>query len=237
MNRRPSIRYDAVSFLNSHPRRSESQTRSSEDWIRSSIDQARLSMDRTRTSEGYFRPGSSHQRVSENRGRNSEKCGCISSRHLRPSENRGPSTNTNTETPRPIPCLKSSYTTYTISSKQDYTSTSTSKPEYTTSPSSIDSLLQGPNKSGLACGITRGLGVLSRGFSRLRVRVGLARVRGRERGRGRGCGHVGRRLRGVREYRGLQRRDLEDGDGDRDGQERDICDIEVEEEKRCFVYG
>jgi len=193
--RRPSIRCDAISFINSRPSLSESRIRSSEDRIR--------------TSESYTRTSESHKRFSEI--------------HLPPSNANHASTN-RSSSPRPVACLRSSYTDYI---RPVDTSSEKAEPEYTVTPYTDDSYRVN-QKSGLACGITRGFWVLSRGCARLRVTW----IRARGRGRGRDRGRVVRRLKDG-SWKGAVVSEEELGEEDEDGGER--VD-EKEGERGCFVY-
>ena len=194
--RRPSIRCDAISFINSRPSLSESRIRSSED--------------RVRTSESYTRTSENYTRFSES--------------HLRPSKSNHVSTN-RSSSPRPVACLKSSYTDYI---KPVDTSSEKAEPEYTMTvyndPSPVVT-----TKSGLACGIARGFRVLSRGCARLRVTWIRAR------GRGRGRAHMGRRLRNKRGV-------IVFVEEVQEGEEKDVVNEkenrldEKEVERVCFVY-
>lgn len=185
--RRPSIRCDAMSFINSRPSLSEGRIRSSEDQIR--------------TSESYTRTSESSLRCNES--------------DLRPSNSKDFPTDAPTthSAPRPVACIKSSYTNYI---RPVDTASDIREPGYTTTSCTASSPLVN-DKSGLASGITRGFRVLSRGCARLRVR--WVRVRGR----GQGRRHVVRRCRGSRLL-------VEDEDGD-----EDVVD-EKEVERVFFVY-
>ena len=194
--RRPSIRCDAISFINSRPSLSESRIRSSEDRIR--------------TSESYTRTSESHKRFSES--------------HLRPS-NSNHATTDRSSSPRPVACLKSSYTDYI---RRDDSASEKAEPEYTVTPYTDDSYRVN-HKSGLACGITRGFRVLSRGCARLRVTWIRAR------GRGRGRGHVGRRVRDKRGVVVFVEEVQEDEGKDVVSEEENRLD-EKELERGCFVY-
>ena len=198
--RRPSIRCDAISFINSRPSLSESRIRSSEDRIRTSESY-------TRTSESYTRTSESHKRFSEI--------------HLPPSTSNHATTD-RSSSPRPVACLKSSYTDYI---RRDDSASEKAEPEYTVTPYTDDSYRVN-HKSGLACGITRGFRVLSRGCARLRVTWIRAR------GRGRGRGRVIRRLKDG-SWKGVVVSEEEMLEEDEDGGER--VD-EKQEERGCFVY-
>ncbi|KAH6881310.1 hypothetical protein BKA58DRAFT_445437 [Alternaria rosae] len=186
-NLRPSIRCDAISFINSRPSLSEGRIRSSEDRIR--------------TSESNKRTSETYPRCKES--------------HLRPSNSKDFPTDAPTmhSAPRPVACIKSSYTNYI---RPVDTASDTGEPGYTTISSTASSPLVN-DKSGLACGITRGFRGLSQGCARLRVR--WVRVRGR----GQGRKHVVRRCRGS----GLL---LEDEEG-----KDDVTD-EEEAERVFFAY-
>ena len=194
--RRPSIRCDAISFINSRLSLSESRIRSSEDRIR--------------TSESYTRTSESHKRFSEI--------------HLPPSNSNHASTDCSSS-PRPVACLRSSYTDYI---RPIDTSGEKAEPEYTVTPYTDDSYRVN-HKSGLACGITRGFRVLSRGCARLRGTWIRAR------GRGRGRGHMGRRLRDKRDVVVFLEEVQEDEGKDVVNEEENRLD-EKELERGCFVY-